>query len=129
VVRSLSGCLVGLAAAALAVQATPASAARAPTYVEKTTIMDAFNMPERAFASKCVRIIVSTVDPRYAMLTSPRRIPADCRKAGQVGDGFVVFRRATRSALRWRIVSEGSEPPCSVPRKVRLDLFRGAFCS
>jgi hypothetical protein len=106
-----------------------AEARRAPTYIERVTIMDAFNIPERSFASKCVRILVSTANPRYAMVTSPVRIPADCRRAGQVGDGFVVFVRSTPSAVRWRNLSEGSgEPPCKVPRNVRIDLFGSGAC-
>jgi hypothetical protein len=106
-----------------------AAAKRSPTYIERVTIMDTFNVPGRSFASKCVRILVSTANPRYAMLTSPVRIPADCRRAGQVGDGFVIFARATSAAVRWRNVSEGSgEPPCKVPRNVRIDLFGSGAC-
>lgn len=115
---------------AVAGAATPrAEAKRAPTYIERVTIMDAFNIPGRSFASKCVRILVSTVNPRYAMLTGPVQIPADCRQAGQVGDGFVFFRRPTPTALRWRNISEGSEAPCVVPRSVRIDLFGSSACS
>lgn len=121
--------LVLSAAATFAGTASQAEAKRAPTYTERVTIMDAFNIPGRSFASRCVRILVSTANPRYAMLTGPLRIPADCRQAGQVGDGFVFFRRSTPTALRWRNISEGSEASCTVPRNVRIDLFGSTACS
>lgn len=121
--------LVVFVSLTLAAMSSQAEARRAPTYTERVTIMDAFNIPGRSFASKCVRILVSTVNPRYAMLTGPGRIPGDCRRAGQVGDGFVFFRRSTLTALRWRNISEGSEAPCSVPRAVRIDLFGSAVCT
>lgn len=120
--------LVLLVSLTLAGMCSEAEARRAPTYIERVTIMDAFNIPGRSFASKCVRILVSTANPRYAMLTGPVRIPGDCRRTGQVGDGFVFFRRSTPTALRWRNISEGSEAPCSVPRGVRIDLFGSAAC-
>jgi hypothetical protein len=114
---------------ALVVGASPIVAARAPTYLEKVTIMDAFNQPGRAFPSRCVRVVVSTVDPRYALLTSPVRRPRACVQAGAVGDGFVFFRRAKRTALRWRDIFEGSDtPPCSVPAAVRRDLLQSSAC-
>jgi hypothetical protein len=77
----LSLCVLGM------VGTSSALAVRAPTYLEKVTIMDAFNTPDRAFASRCVRVIISTVDPRYAMLTSPARPPKACVQAAAVGDG------------------------------------------
>jgi hypothetical protein len=120
---------VATAMAATAAAVSSAQAARAPTYVEKATIMDAFNVPGRAFPSACVRIVVSTVDPRYAMLTSPRVIPKACSKAGAVGDGYVVFRRATPTALRWKDIFEGSSgAPCSLPAAVRKDLLGSSSC-
>ncbi|HSR92278.1 MAG TPA: hypothetical protein VLK88_13305, partial [Gemmatimonadales bacterium] len=87
---------------------SPGLAARAPTYLEKVTIMDAFSMPGRAFPSRCVRIVVSTVDPRYALLSSPIHRPQACVQAGAVGDGFVLFRRTGKAALHWRDIFEGS---------------------
>jgi hypothetical protein len=107
-----------------------AQAARTPTYIEKVTIMDAFNIPSRAFSSRCVKITVSTVDPRYALLTSPRRPPKACVSAGQVGDGYVLFRRASATGLQWRDIFEGSDfPPCSLPVPVRRDLLGSAKCA
>jgi hypothetical protein len=115
----------------LAVGAVPAAeAARAPTYLEKVTIMDAFNIPGRAFSSRCVKIVVSTADPRYALLTTPGRPPKACVSAGQVGDGFVLFRRAGPTALRWRDIYEGSAfPPCSLAVPVRRDLLGTTRCA
>jgi hypothetical protein len=121
----------GLAAAlVLSVAAGAASSARAPTYVERTTIMDAFNKPGRSFAAKCVRIVVSTVDPRYAKLVSPVRPVPTCVQAGEVGDGYVLFRRATRRSLHWRDVVEASDvPPCRErPQPVLRDLFQTTHC-
>lgn len=127
--RKLFTALIVLAVVA-AQGLSAAWAARAPTYLEQVTIMDAFNTPGRSFASKCVRIRVSTVDSRYAILGSPLRIPAACRAAGQVGDGFVLFVRSTPAALRWRDIFEGSEsPPCKVPRTVLRDLLGSASCT
>ncbi len=109
--------------------AVGASSARAPTATEKAAILLVFNQPGRSFAAKCVRIRVSTVSPRWAMLTGPRRIPTECLETGQVGDGFVIFRRPSGSSQAWRNVYEGSEfPPCSVPAAVRRDLFGSAEC-
>jgi hypothetical protein len=126
-------CLIRVvtAAAAAAALAVPgaALAARPANYLERATIMDTFNVPGRSFASRCVRITVSTVDPRWAMLRAPARVPHTCINAGEVGDGFVLFLRAGPRALRWRDVFEGSDrPPCRVPRAVRRDLFGTAAC-
>ena len=108
-------------------------AARAPTYIEKVTIMDAFNKPGRSFASRCVRIVVSTADPRYAKVVSPARYPAACVKSGETGDGYVLFRRATRRSLHWKDILEASDPPCLVtgfrlPAAVLRDLFPRVSC-
>jgi len=105
-----------------------AVAARAPTYLEKVTIMDAFNIPGRSFSSRCVRIVVSTVDPRYAYATSPMHPPRACTQAGQVGDGLAVLRRSSRTSLRWRDIFEGEGVPCIVPPNVRRDFFRTTKC-
>jgi hypothetical protein len=118
-----------LVAAAAAATARTASAARAPTYLERATIMDTFNIPGRSFSSRCVKILVSNVNPRYAMLASPARPSRACRDAGQVGDGFVFFLRATKTALRWRNIGEGSDVPCSIPQNVRVDLLRTRACA
>lgn len=116
---------------AAVVAVTAAAAARKPTYVEKATIMDAFNIPGRAFPSKCVLIRVSTANPRYAVLTSPAHYPRACTRTGAVGDGFVLFKRASASAAHWRDILEGprncsSRPPhiSGVPLSVRRDLQR-----
>ena len=123
-----------VAATALLVPVTPAGAAgsaRAPTYLERATLMDAFNKPGRAVSSTCVRIVVSTVDPRYAIVTMPVRPKPVCVRAGEVGDGYALFRRANRRSLRWRSLGRGSDPPClrfpSLPRAVVRDLF-GTSC-
>jgi hypothetical protein len=101
----------------------PASGARPPTYLEKVTIMDAFNIPERSWSSRCARILVSTVNARYAMVTSPRRPPQVCVEAGQVGDGFELVVRPNRTSLRWNLVRR----PCAGPlAAVRDDV--GAVC-
>jgi hypothetical protein len=100
-----------------------AEAARAPTYLEKVTIMDAFNVPGRSLTSRCVRIVVSTVDPRYAYLTSPIHTPKACSQAGEVGDGVVVFRRPRPAALHWRDIFEGAKAfggRCQAARHRRL---------
>lgn len=125
--KRVSTCVLLAILSATAVTSN-AEAKRAPTYVERATIMDAFNIPGRSFSSRCVRILISTVNPRYAMLTAPVRIPGACRQAGQVGDGFVFFRRSSPTALRWRNIAEGSEAPCVVPRSVRVDLLGSALC-
>lgn len=116
--------LLSLAAlVGLAWVASSAAAGR-PTYVEKATIMDAFNVPGRSFPSECVRIRVSTVNPRYAILTPPRHYPHACVKAGDVGDGFVFFKRKSRHALHWRDLVEGSGYcPAKIPRAVGRDLL------
>lgn len=107
----------------------PADAARRPTYIEKVTIMDAFNVPGRSFASRCVTIRVSTVNPRYSILRPRRNPPRACVKAQEVGDGFVFFKRRTTRAHHWRDVLEGSGfCPKSIPRRVRVDLLP-AWCS
>jgi hypothetical protein len=120
--------LVGLVLL-LAWAVEPAVASRAPTYLERVTIMDTFNIPGRSFSSKCVRIVVSTVDPRYAMLTTPARQPRACVRGGEVGNGFVLFRRSSRTSLRWRNIREGNAVPCFLRRAVRRDLFGTTFCS
>lgn len=119
-----------MAALALSLAADAANSARAPTYLERVTIMDAFNKPGRSFAARCVRIVVSTVDPRYAKLVSPLRPVRACVQAGEVGDGYVLFRRPTRRSLHWRDLVEGSEsPPCGrLPAPVMRDLFPSTNC-
>jgi hypothetical protein len=106
----------------------PARAARSPTYTELVTIMDAFNEPGRSWASRCAKIVVSTVDPRYARLTIRRPLVRACVRAGEVGDGYVVYRRADPRALRWRELYEASDPPRFIkprpmPHAVCADLF------
>jgi len=121
--------LFGLAALLGVAWVSSSAAARRPTYVEKVTIMDAFNVPGRSFPSKCVRIRVSTVNRRYAILTPPRHYPRACVKAGDVGDGFVFFKRRSRHALHWHDVVEGSgDCPTKIPRAVGRDLLP-SYCS
>lgn len=121
--------LGALAAITALVICAMAAAQRPPTPIERAAIMDVFNVPGRSFSSSCVRIRVSTVDARYAILTSPRRIPRVCRESGQVGDGFVFFRRASATGERWRNIYEGSEfPPCKIPGPVRVDFGFGSDC-
>jgi len=119
--------LAGLIVAAAA--ANSATASRAPTYLERVTIMDAFNVPGRSWASKCVLIEVSTADARYALVSSPSKPAAACVRAGQVGNGFVLLLRSTATSLRWRNIFEGSfSPPCSLPQAVRRDLLGSTRC-
>ena len=103
-------------------------ASRAPTYIEKVAIMDAFNVPGRSWPSRCVRIVVSTVDPRYAYLVGPDRPPQVCIRAKEVGNGLVVFRRASRTAIHWRDILEGEGVPCILPPPVRQDFFGTTKC-
>ena len=104
--------------AALAAIAVPASsAARSPTYLERATIMDAFNIPERSWSSRCAKVLVSTVDGRYAVVTSPASPPRACVRGGQVGDGFELYVRATASALRWRQVANPCLPSLAAIRE------------
>jgi hypothetical protein len=106
-----------------------AEASRAPTYLEKISLMDAFNIPGRSLASRCVRIVVSTADPRWAIVTSPVHPLRACVDAGEVGDGFALYRRPGPAAIHWRRVVEGSgNVPCQPPPPVRLDLFGSAKC-
>jgi hypothetical protein len=105
-----------------------ATAARAPSYLERVTIMDAYNVPGRSVASRCVRIVVSTVDPRYAMLTSPLQYPQACLRANETGDGWAFFRRSTRRSLHWRDIREQSDPPCWLPARVLHDLLPQIKC-
>jgi hypothetical protein len=118
-----------LLAVIVAAAAGQATAARAPSYLERVTIMDAFNTPGRSLASRCVRIYVSTVDARYAKLVSPARPVPACVKAGEVGDGYALFRRTSRRSLRWRDFYEASDLPCGrLPSPVMSDLFPAAHC-
>ena len=110
--------------------AVPASAmaARGPTYLEKVTIMDAFNIPGRSFSSKCVRIVVSTVDPRWAIVTSPIHTPKACVQAGEEGNGWSLYHRANPSALHWAHVDDGDGDPCQLPAAPRRDIFKTTTC-
>jgi hypothetical protein len=125
----IKAAIVGLVLVLL-VGVEPAESSRAPTYIERVTIMDAFNKPGRSVASRCVRIVVSTADPRYAILSSPRKYPQACVAAGEVGDGYALFRRQTRRSLRWRDIGEASDPPCDfkLPAAVLRDLFPRVSC-
>jgi hypothetical protein len=131
--RYAGGLFVGLAVVLLLI-VSEALAARPPTYVERVTIMDAFNKPGSSFASKCVKIVVSSVDPRYAKLTFPYPPPPACAKAGEGPfDGYTLFRRKSRKALHWREILMASELPCFVNRKllppaVHSDLFPKSEC-
>jgi hypothetical protein len=120
--------IVAAAVIALASAGGSALAARSPTYLEKVTIMDAFNIPGRSFSSKCVRIVVSSVDPRWAYVTSPAHPPKACTQAGQVGDGLAVYKRSSRMSLHWRDVFEGEGRPCVLPANVRRDFFETTKC-
>jgi hypothetical protein len=113
---------------AVLVVAAPAGASRPPTYLEKISIMDAFNVPGRAFASSCVRIVVSTVDPRWAIVTSPIRPPKACVSSGEEGNGFALYRRATAGAIHWTHIVDGDTVPCQPPPAVRRDLFKTVTC-
>jgi hypothetical protein len=120
------GIALSVAAIAAGTVTLAASAARAPSYLEKVTIMDAFNVPGRSWPSRCVTIRVSTVDPRYALVTSPAKPPRACVTHNDDGNGFAVFQRAARSARHWRDIYEGEgrdRGVCSIPAAVRRDLL------
>ncbi len=88
--------------------------------------MDAFNVPGRSWPSRCVKIRVSTADSRYALVTSPSKPPQACVRDHDAGNGFAIFKRATRTALHWRDVYEGEgrdRRVCSIPAAVRRDLL------
>lgn len=119
------GIALGLTAIAAGLAASAAPAARAPSYLEKVTIMDAFNIPGRSWPSRCVEIRVSTADPRYALVTSPAKPPRACVRHNDAGNGFAILKRATRTILHWRDIYEGEGRDrqfCSVPAAVRRDL-------
>jgi hypothetical protein len=101
---------------AVVVAVAPAFAARAPTPTEARAIrltVNAFVRMSNSPAAKdnrVVRIRVSSVDRHYALVN------LDSRSAGPA---LAVLRLRTR----WRVVSFGSSPACSVaPRRVRVDL-------
>jgi hypothetical protein len=113
---------------AAATLAAPAAASRPPSYLEKISIMDAFNIPGRSFSSRCVRIVVSTVDPRWAYVTSPRHTPKACVQAGEEGNGWSLYHRGSRSSIHWTHVVDGDGVPCQPPAAVRRDLFGSSTC-
>lgn len=125
---SRGGIAVVLTAIAAGAAASAGLAARAPSYLEKVTIMDAFNVPGRSWPSRCVEIRVSTVNPRYALVTSPAKPPRSCVRHGDAGNGFAIFERATRAGLHWSDIYEGEgmdHRVCSIPAAVRRDLLPG----
>jgi hypothetical protein len=124
------GIRFGIAISVTAIVAGSAAAAalatRAPSYLEKVSIMDAFNVPGRSWPSRCVKIRVSTVNSHFALVTSPTKPPPACVKDNEVGNGFVIFKRATRTALHWRDIYEGEgrdHQVCSIPAAVLRDLL------
>lgn len=110
--------------------AETSSAARAPTAAERKAIVAAFNRnPHRPnWESRCLRIRVSTADPRWSVAGSKgARTPRACFEAGQIGNGFEAYKRGSPTAKRWRRVYAGSgDVPCRIPENVRNDLFRWA---
>jgi hypothetical protein len=124
--RALS--LLGALALFLAMT-TPASARRLPTRTEQSQIMRAFNGNGRHFPIRCVKVLVSTLDSRFAILTSPDVPISFCERHGFVGDGYVLFRRTTKRATIWTDWWESStNPPCKMPRAVRVDLLGDPRC-
>jgi hypothetical protein len=122
------GVALSVAAIAAGAAASVAPAARVPTYIEKVTIMDAFNIPGRSWPSRCVKIRVSTVDSRYALVTSRAKPPQACARHNDAGNGFAIFKRETRTAVHWADIYEGEgmdHHVCSIPAAVRHDLLRG----
>lgn len=130
--RRMAAAILALAVGAGAAGAPDALARRAPTHVEKATIMDAFNEPGRSWASRCVRVLVSRVDARYAIVTAFARPPKACVDNGEgVADGFVLLVRATPRAVVWRNAYEGSiDVPCRIaPEPVRRELLGTVACA
>lgn len=119
---------VVLVLVAAAVAAVPAMARRSPTYLEKISIMDAFNVPGRSWSSRCARIVVSTVDPRWAYVTGPFHIPKSCLDAGEAGNGWSLYHRGTPTSIHWAHVVDGEGVPCQPPAVVRRDLFGSTHC-
>lgn len=120
---------MSVTAIAVGAAASAAPAAREPGYLEKATIMDAFNVPGRSWPSRCVKIRVSTANPRYALVTSPAKPPQACVRHNDVGNGLAIFKRATRTAVHWRDIYEGEGMDrhfCSIPAAVRRDLLPNA---
>ena len=117
-----------LALIAMLIAASPAAARRSPTYLEKISIMDAFNIPGRAWSSRCVRILVSTVDPRWAYVTTPIHIPKACRDTGEEGNGWSLYHRGVAGSIHWTHVVDGDGVPCQPPAAVRRDLFGTSQC-
>jgi hypothetical protein len=87
--------LVGGAAAA-----APKLSRRQPTHAERTRIAAADGIPAR-----CETIFVSTADRDWATATINARCPR--YQAG----GYSILHWGGR----WRIVTEGDEPACTVP--------------
>ena len=116
--------------ALLALTVVPAGwAKRGPTYLEQVTVVAAFNFPGYAFATKCIKVEISTVDPRYA--GAGPSSSAACRKAGTVPDTYAVLARPSRTSLHWKTLFDGNgDPRCgSVPKAVLVDLFHGSTCA
>jgi hypothetical protein len=118
-----------LAAAAALASASPAAAKRAPTYLEKMTVVAAFNTPRFAYDDACLSVTISTADPRYAEAG-----PSDnkaCRKAKAVPDWYELFRRSSPASLHWtHIFSGNGTPSCkTVPPRVMVDLVDYGGCS
>jgi hypothetical protein len=122
------GIAISVTAFAAGTATSAALAAPAPSYLEKATIMDAFNVPGRSWPSRCVTIRVSTVNPRYALVSSPAKPPRACVRHNDAGNGLAIVKRATRTALHWRDIYEGEgrdHRVCSIPAAVRRDLLPG----
>ena len=91
--------MLGLSSSALASATKPTR--RPPTKMERVRIAVAEGIPAR-----CETIYVSTADRDWAIATTNDRCPQY-----QAGGYSVLYWRA-----HWRIVTEGDEPSCAVPR-------------
>jgi len=91
--------MLGLASSALASATKPTR--RPPTKIERARIAVAEGIPAR-----CETIYVSTADRHWAIAT----INGRCPQYQAAGYGVLHWRG------HWRIVTEGDEPSCAVPR-------------
>jgi hypothetical protein len=127
--RSLVGLL---AAAALFGVATGYAEARKATNSERQAMLDVWNAEYRTYVDDppaCDNTWITRVSayrPRIGMIWAnfAQRKRYDCT----LGDGWVLLRRPTATSERWRIVTQGSDPPpCSyvTPRMARELGFGG----
>jgi len=97
---ALIALILGLSLAGSAQATSPGPARRQPTRTERARIAVAVGLPAR-----CETIYVSTIDRHWAVATTNSSCPRY-----QAGGYSVLHWRG-----RWRIVTAGDEPGCTVP--------------